>query len=200
MAGRRSKPGGARSSALWRRKLPRAMPSSVRASRLWRVARAACSRYAESSRCATVSSRASTMNERSMISDDAERAAALDVLRSFVVQAPAGSGKTELLMQRYLALVARVERPEAIVAMTFTRKAAGEIRERIITALREAVAAPGLEPNRERTLRLARAVLQRDATLGWQLAAQPARLQVHTIDALCMALTRQAPLTAKLGA
>ena len=55
------------------------------------------------------------MNERIMISDDAERAAALDVSRSFVVHAPAGSGKTELLIQRYLALLSRVERPEAIV-------------------------------------------------------------------------------------
>src|SRR3989440_683537 len=200
MAGRRSKPGGARSSALWRRKLLRAMPSSVRASRLWRVARAACSRYAESSRCATVSSRASTMNERSMISDDAERAAALDVSRSFVVQAPAGSGKTELLIQRYLALLSRVERPEAIVAMTFTRKAAGEIRERVVAALRAAASdAEPEEAHAALTWRLARAVLQRDAMLEWNLIAHPARLQVQTLDALCASLMRRAPLTLKVG-
>ena len=139
--------------------------------------------------------------ESSGPSDGAAREAALDVTRSFIVQAPAGSGKTELLIQRFLALLARVERPEAIVAMTFTRKAAGEIRERIIEALREAAGgAPPEQPHRALTWRLARAVLERDAALGWELVAHPARLQVHTIDALCAAWMRQAPMAVKLGA
>ncbi|MEO8566608.1 MAG: UvrD-helicase domain-containing protein, partial [Betaproteobacteria bacterium] len=133
--------------------------------------------------------------------DCAAREAALDVARSFIVQAPAGSGKTELLIQRFLALLARVERPEAIVAMTFTRKAAGEIRERIVKALREAAggAAPE-QAHRALTWCLARAVLERDAALGWELVAHPARLQVHTIDALCATWMRQAPMAVKLGA
>jgi ATP-dependent helicase/nuclease subunit A len=140
------------------------------------------------------------MNERSMIFDDAARAAALDVSRSFIVQAPAGSGKTELLIQRYLALLSHVERPEAIVAMTFTRKAAGEIRERVVTALRAAAsdAAPA-EGHAALTWRLARNALQRDAMLGWNLVAHPARLQVQTLDALCASLMRRAPLTLKVG-
>src|SRR5690349_4325243 len=132
--------------------------------------------------------------------DAAERAAALDTSRSFIVQAPAGSGKTELLIQRYLALLARVDRPESIVAMTFTRKSAGEIRERILRALREPEPGSDAEPSRALTGRLARAALARGAASGWNLVAHPARLQIHTIDALCMALVRQAPLTAKLGA
>jgi ATP-dependent exoDNAse (exonuclease V) beta subunit len=132
--------------------------------------------------------------------DEDERAAARDARRSFIVQAPAGSGKTELLIQRYLALLARVERPEAIVAMTFTRKAAGEIRERILTALREADPPSDATQSRRETCRLARAALLRDGEAQWRLIEHPARLQVHTIDALCMALVRQAPLTAKVGA
>jgi len=135
-----------------------------------------------------------------MVCDDAERAAALDVSRSFVVQAPAGSGKTELLIQRYLALLSRVERPEAIVAMTFTRKAAGEIRERVVTALRSAESEPApAEAHAALTWRLARSALQRDAALEWNLIAHPARLQVQTIDALCASLMRRAPLTLKVG-
>jgi len=140
------------------------------------------------------------MNEQSMISDDAERSAALDASRSFVVQAPAGSGKTELLIQRYLALLSRVDRPEAIVAMTFTRKAAGEIRERVVAALRTARSdATPAETHAALTWRLARAALQRDAMLEWNLIAHPARLQVQTIDALCASLMRRAPLTLKVG-
>src|SRR5262245_59352201 len=70
--------------------------------------------------------------------DAAIRERALDIGGSFLVQAPAGSGKTELLTQRFLALLGVVESPEAIVAITFTRKSAGEIRSRISGALEKA--------------------------------------------------------------
>jgi ATP-dependent exoDNAse (exonuclease V) beta subunit len=133
------------------------------------------------------------------------RMQALDVTRSWLVQAPAGSGKTELLIARFLALLATVERPESIVAMTFTRKAAAEMRERVVEALRDAQADRD-EANLPAaahialTRRLARAALARDRALGWRLTEQPSRLRIITIDAMATALARQAPLASELGA
>jgi ATP-dependent helicase/nuclease subunit A len=133
--------------------------------------------------------------------DREARSRAIDVTRSFIVQAPAGSGKTELLIQRYLALLAGVEAPEEVIAITFTRKAAAEMRSRVLAAL--AAGANDTPPEAAHALvtwRLARAVRARDEALGWELAANPNRLRIDTIDALCHALARQMPVLSRLGA
>ena len=133
--------------------------------------------------------------------DEARRREALDPARSFLVQAPAGAGKTELLIQRTLRLLALVAAPESIVAITFTRKAAGEMRERILGALEAAEA--GREPERPHqrlTYALAKAALEHGRALGWNPLEHPARLRIQTIDSLCASITRQAPWLARLGA
>mgnify|MGYP003345180445 FL=1 len=133
--------------------------------------------------------------------DSAARRTATDPTRSFTVQAPAGSGKTELLIQRYLRLLSVVERPEAIVAITFTRKAAGEMRDRIVAALQDARAAtPVTKPHQSYTRELAVAALDRDSELGWNLLDHPGRLRVQTIDALCTEIAASMPWLARLGA
>ena len=141
------------------------------------------------------------MNDAVKIPDLGERARALDPRASFIVQAPAGSGKTELLIQRVLALLAIVERPEEIAAITFTIKAAAEMRLRVFEALHAARHEP--EPaagHAARTWGLARAALARNDALGWKLEETAERLRVQTIDALCASLTRQMPVLSRFGA
>jgi ATP-dependent helicase/nuclease subunit A len=135
------------------------------------------------------------------IVDGLHRVAALDPTSSFIVQAPAGSGKTELLIQRYLTLLATVQFPESIVAVTFTRKAAGEMRHRVVDALRKAADASAPEKDHERqTWELSRRVLARDHELDWRLIAHPSRLRIQTIDSLCGMLVGQMPWLSRMGA
>ncbi|SFF47733.1 ATP-dependent exoDNAse (exonuclease V) beta subunit (contains helicase and exonuclease domains) [Fontimonas thermophila] len=134
------------------------------------------------------------------IADAAERAAALDPARSFIVQAPAGSGKTELLTQRLLVLLARVDEPEEVVAMTFTRKAAAEMRQRLFASIRRALDdLPPEDAHKRLTWELARAVLERSRRCNWRLEDNPQRLRILTIDALCAQIAQQSPLTTGFG-
>jgi len=133
--------------------------------------------------------------------DARERGDALDPTRSFIVQAPAGSGKTELLIQRFLRLLAVVNEPEEILAITFTRKAAGEMRTRIETALQAArTHAPPEPPHLRLGYELALEVVARDRQRAWGLGDQPSRLRISTIDSVNTRLSRRAPFSAGLTA
>lgn len=134
------------------------------------------------------------------MSDHAARQTALDLERSVAIRAPAGSGKTGLLIQRMLKALAHVETPEAVLAITFTRKAAAEIRERLLAALlRARDPAPPPDAFEHRTWELARALQAHDQAQGWALQDNPARLRATTIDALNRELASKLPILSGLG-
>ncbi len=136
-------------------------------------------------------------DERLQQDDQDARDRALDVTRSFIVQAPAGSGKTELLIQRYLRLLATVDDPEEVIAITFTRKASAEMQYRVLGALHGAGQGVMPEaPHEQLTAEFAAAVLARSEARGWDLLANPRRLRIQTLDALNRSITRTRPLTA----
>jgi len=127
--------------------------------------------------------------------DQSARARTLETSESFLVQAPAGSGKTELLTRRLLKLLAEVDEPEQILAITFTLAATAEMRERVLTALQKA--RDSKETDEE--LQLARRALEADARRGWNLLQQPERLNIQTIDAVCLMIAHETPLLSRLG-
>ncbi|MCK9563270.1 MAG: UvrD-helicase domain-containing protein, partial [Bacteroidales bacterium] len=134
------------------------------------------------------------------VADQHIRDEALDIQRSFAVSAPAGSGKTGLLIRRTLRLLAECDHPEQVLAITFTRKAAAEMQERILAALVEGQCPTPPGDTYKRALwEDARQVLARDSDKDWQLIANPGRLRIMTIDSLCRHLARQLAVETGLG-
>jgi len=131
--------------------------------------------------------------------DAAAREAALDIRHSVIVEAPAGSGKTDLLTRRYLRLLATVDEPEEILAITFTRAATGEMRSRVLSDLEAAAGrrpSPSGDPSR---IALARDALANAERRGWNIFEHPQRLAIETIDSLCLRIAHDRPLLARLG-
>jgi ATP-dependent helicase/nuclease subunit A len=139
----------------------------------------------------------SFMTERA--SDQAARERAVQAPGSVLVQAPAGSGKTTLLVQRYLRLLSRVDAPERILALTFTRRAAQEMRERVLSALRAAGRGQCPANMNIETWNLARGARRRLDALHLDIERQPSRLRIETIDAFNAWLAGQLPISAGAG-
>jgi len=113
--------------------------------------------------------------------DEAARGFAVDPSRNVVLEASAGTGKTHVLVTRYINLLRAGVDPANILAITFTRKAAAEMRERIVRELRAAAQRSAADEARWRALR---------DRLG--------DISISTIDAFCFALLREFPLEADL--
>jgi len=111
---------------------------------------------------------------------DAEaRRLAVDPSQNVVLEASAGTGKTRVLVERYVNLLLAGVEPERILAITFTRKAAAEMRQRIVARLREAGRTSQLSAARWRDLR-----------------ERLSDIAISTIDAFCLSLIREFPLEA----
>ena len=113
--------------------------------------------------------------------DRAARERAVDPRFNVALEASAGTGKTRVLVDRYLNLLKAGVDPVHILAVTFTRKAATEMRERILSSLRLAAERGEIPAVRWRELR--------DRT---------GDISVSTIDAFCLSLLREFPLEADL--
>src|SRR6185437_15899185 len=130
---------------------------------------------------------------------DAEaRERALALGQSFIVRAPAGSGKTDLLTRRFLKLLAAVDEPEEILAITFTRAATAEMRGRVLGDLEKASRSV-LAADEDERVKLARAALAHSEERGWRLLEQPHRLNIETIDSLCLRIAHNQPLLSRMG-
>ena len=131
-----------------------------------------------------------------LAADQDARLRAVDPARSVILQAPAGSGKTTVLIERLLVLLAQAESPEEILAITFTRKAAAEMALRVAQILK-AHAEPAHDARAQHLQRLAQAVRARSQARGWRLVENPGRLRIQTLDSLNRALAMQMPLAAR---
>ena len=90
------------------------------------------------------------------------------MLKSTIVSSPAGSGKTQQLAERYIDLLKHSVPPERILTITFTEKAAAEMKERIFKLLKD-----------------------RDPEMHQTLKEKSLRLRIQTIDSFCLSLLKR---------
>src|SRR5918996_1398185 len=113
--------------------------------------------------------------------DAQARALAVDPTRNVALEASAGTGKTRVLVDRYVGLLISGVKPRNILAITFTRKAAAEMRQRILDDL--------ARRQREGSL---------DRGLWREIRESITDISISTIDAFCLTLLREFPLEADI--
>jgi len=121
------------------------------------------------------------IDDRIVARDRDARTRAVDPRYDVALEASAGTGKTRVLVDRYVNLLQAGVDPVNILAITFTRKAAAEMRDRIMATLRAAAARGEIPAARWRNLR--------DRTSD---------IAISTIDAFCLSLLREFPLEADI--
>src|SRR4030067_3294271 len=128
--------------------------------------------------------------------DQKIRDEALNTSGSFIVEPPAGSGKTDLLIARYLALLSKGSHPRQILAVTYTRKAAVEMKNRVVRKLnqvRESKKNISGAPWEELLLSLAGKALKKHHTHP-AILFHPESLQIGTFHSFCASLSRGWPV------
>ena len=118
---------------------------------------------------------------KTVVPDQAARDASVDPTRNVILEASAGTGKTSVLVERYLNLLRTGVHPSNILAITFTRQAAAEMRSRIVKELRLDSAE------------------SREGQVRWlELRDRLNEITISTIDAFCVSLLQEFPLEAGL--
>jgi len=127
---------------------------------------------------------------------------AADPERNATVHASAGTGKTWLLVTRILRLLLAGARPDSILAVTFTRKAAAEMQQRVTERLRELMCAD--ESSLDRMLKQCGVPLDADSRararqLYEENLFNPYALRATTFHAFCQELLQRFPLEAGIS-
>ncbi len=118
---------------------------------------------------------------KTILPDQVARDASVDPTRNVILEASAGTGKTSVLVARYLNLLRAGVHPNNILAITFTRQAAAEMRSRIVKQLKQ------------------EATHSREGQIRWlELRDRLNEITISTIDAFCLSLLREFPLEAGL--
>ncbi len=133
------------------------------------------------------------------IPDVEERKRALDITSHVHVESPAGAGKTGLIVERILALLSIVNHPSEILAVTFTRKAAAEMKERVVEILK--AAADGKmtgDQYIDSLIEKGKKAISMYSGLKREMLLSGTELQITTIHGFCLRICRRAPLESGL--